>query len=103
VKYLKVVRHALYSFTKTVINDVALLELCEPAQYNDFVGAACLPRPNERLEDGEEVIAVGWGSSVAGGPPVGYLKEARVYQVEFTYCKCVACLLCCSLHISKPS
>jgi len=77
-----VTRHAQYSFTSTVINDVALLTLCNRAEFNDLVAPACLPHKREHLEDGEEVVAVGWGAKFAGGPPTSKLKEARVFQVR---------------------
>ena len=42
-------------------NDLALIELPSPLQFNDYISAACLPEKGDILEVGDLVGVTGWG------------------------------------------
>lgn len=47
----KIVMHPLYDDT-TVVNDIALVKLKNPAVMNKYVSTVCLPSQDENLADG---------------------------------------------------
>jgi secreted trypsin-like serine protease len=57
-------------------NDIAILRLTEPVQFNKFVQPACLPGPDP--EPDSEVVLIGWGAEQFGGSPYHQLKQAQV-------------------------
>ncbi|XP_078037748.1 venom serine protease 34 [Augochlora pura] len=61
------------------INDVAILEVVEPIQFNDKVGPACLPfEHGDDSFGGELVQALGWGSTEYGGEPSTTLQKVTL-------------------------
>lgn len=48
----------------TFNNDIALLRLTVPVQFNARMSPVCLPPPNSVLPEGTRCVIVGWG--VAG-------------------------------------
>lgn len=46
---------------KTVNNDVALLRLKHPFNFNQHVQPACLPEHTDELKIGSRAIIIGWG------------------------------------------
>lgn len=59
-KVKRVVRHRSFD-SRTLYNDVALLTLESPVQYNTNVRPICLPRSSEQF-GGNYGTVIGWGS-----------------------------------------
>ncbi|CAF3154321.1 unnamed protein product [Rotaria socialis] len=64
----------------TVINDIALLRLAEPANFNEYVQPACLPGPDPKPDS--EVVLIGWGAVETGGGTHHVLKQTQVRVIE---------------------
>jgi len=52
-----------------LVNDIALVELPTPLEFNDYIKPACLPSLGDTADQGELVTCTGWGkpSDSAGG------------------------------------
>uniref|UniRef100_T1J342 Peptidase S1 domain-containing protein n=1 Tax=Strigamia maritima TaxID=126957 RepID=T1J342_STRMM len=78
--------HPLYD-SDTVDNDIALLKLSSPAQFDDYVTPACLPEYSASLPVNQMCVILGWGKEGHGdlfGSNV--LREAKVPIVEREEC-----------------
>ncbi|XP_042221600.1 transmembrane protease serine 9-like [Homarus americanus] len=84
-KVTRVVRHKDYD-SKKLYNDVAMLTLNKPAEYNNKVRPVCLDRSSKRYE-GEEVTVAGWGSMYEGGPQPSTLFRVRLKVVSNNDCR----------------
>merc|ERR1719187_5756 len=53
----------------TLANDLALIELPSPIDFNDYIAPSCLPMGGDTADEGELVTVTGWGkpSDSAGG------------------------------------
>merc|ERR1712123_88088 len=51
-------------------NDIALIELPSPIEFNDYIMPSCLPSAGDTADEEELVTCTGWGkdSDSAGGP-----------------------------------
>merc|ERR1712236_159811 len=59
-------------------NDIALIELPSPIQFNDYILPACLPLKGDTADPGEVATATGWGKpadSAGGISPVLRMVE----------------------------
>ena len=66
--------------TSDLSNDIALIELPSPIDFNDYIKPSCLPSSGDTADPGELVTAIGWGkpSDSAGGiSPVLRMVEDR--------------------------
>jgi len=63
----------------TMQNDITILRLAEPVQFNTYVQPACLPGPDPQPDT--DVVLIGWGLIQAGGAPYHELKQALVKVV----------------------
>ena len=45
----------------TLANDIALIELPEPIEFNDYIKPSCLPTKGHECSPGEMVSVIGWG------------------------------------------
>ncbi|CAF3431607.1 unnamed protein product [Rotaria socialis] len=61
---------------KTEANDIALVRLAQPAQFNDYVGAICLPGPDP--QESERVTVAGWGVLSENGNSASSLRQVTV-------------------------
>merc|ERR1711971_852075 len=64
----------------TLANDIALIELPSPLEFNDYIKPACMPMAGDTADVGETVTCTGWGkpSDSAGGiSPVLRMVEDR--------------------------
>merc|ERR1712018_687490 len=64
----------------TLSNDVALIELPSPIDFNDYIAPSCMPSAGDTADVGELVTCTGWGkpSDSAGGiSPVLRMVEDR--------------------------
>merc|ERR1712029_1319249 len=66
--------------TSDLSNDIALIELPSPIDFNDYIKPSCMPSAGETADKGELVTCTGWGkpSDSAGGiSPVLRMVEDR--------------------------
>lgn len=68
-------------------NDIALLVLQSPLNFNGYVAAASLPAASPELEYPNECTVVGWGSTIEGGPHSDVLMSVDVPLVEYDDCE----------------
>lgn len=68
----RAVTHPLY--TGTVKNNVGLLELSSPVQYNDYIGSISLPDAMNVLQSDKHGWVSGWGPT-SGTDPEGDASE----------------------------
>jgi secreted trypsin-like serine protease len=68
---------------QTLANDLAILRLSEPVEFNRYVQAACLPGPEP--QPNSEAIIIGWGANRVGGTPNNQLKQARMKIIGQCY------------------
>merc|ERR1712076_292620 len=64
----------------TLANDIALIELPSPLEFNDYIKPSCMPMAGDTADVGETVTCTGWGkpSDSAGGiSPVLRMVEDR--------------------------
>jgi secreted trypsin-like serine protease len=61
---------------ETLENDLAILRLSKPVQFNDYVQPACLPGPDP--PPNSSVVIIGWGADRMDGRPSDELKQAQV-------------------------
>ncbi|CAF0842539.1 unnamed protein product [Rotaria sordida] len=62
--------------SETLANDLAILQLSKPVEFNKYVQPACLPGPDP--PSNSDVILIGWGAEQMGGNPYDELKQAQV-------------------------
>ncbi|CAL1277043.1 unnamed protein product [Larinioides sclopetarius] len=75
-----VLRHPNYQ-QRYYYNDIALLRLERPVDFNEYVMPVCLPSPSLPLVkdkdlEGKQVTVMGWGDESYGGKTSRVLKEA---------------------------
>jgi len=66
--------------TSDLSNDIALIELPSPIDFNDYIKPSCMPSAGDTADKGELVTCTGWGkpSDSAGGiSPVLRMVEDR--------------------------
>ena len=73
----RVIQHKEH-FDMTLDNDIALIELQENVDYEDFIRPVCIPEMTTELTDGQPALVSGWGwlSPDANRPTV--LQKALV-------------------------
>ncbi|CAF1130996.1 unnamed protein product [Rotaria sp. Silwood1] len=60
----------------TEAHDIALIRLAQPAQFNDYVNAICLPGPDP--QESQRVTVAGWGLLSSGGNSANSLRQVSV-------------------------
>ncbi len=60
----------------TTENDITILRLAQPVQFNKYVQPACLPGPEPQPD--EDVVLIGWGALALGGGAYHTLKQTKV-------------------------
>ncbi|CAG9560485.1 unnamed protein product [Danaus chrysippus] len=87
MRVIQAVIHPLYD-PDTVVNDVALLRLPEPARPDLGHGVACLPRPQQPLPPHTSCIILGWGKRRATDEHgTRILHEAQVSTIQQGVCR----------------
>ena len=71
-------KHPAYN-PQTTTNDITILRLSEPVEFNRYVQPACLPGPDP--EPNENVILIGWGALQLNTPGYHTLKQAQLKVV----------------------
>ena len=72
---LRVFVHEQYN-SKTEANDIALVRLAQPVQFNAYVTAICLPGPDP--QESERVTVAGWGVLSEGGNRASSLRQVTI-------------------------
>lgn len=66
----RIISHQYYN-SYTFDNDIALMELSSPVNFNQRITPICLPSPSHNFPAGKTVWITGWGATREGGelPP----------------------------------
>ncbi|XP_072938711.1 trypsin, alkaline A-like isoform X2 [Epargyreus clarus] len=72
--------------TKTLVNDVAIVKLQNPAVLSSQVGLARIPGSNYYLADGALVYVIGWGTLSSGGSSPEQLQHVGIKVVNQKVC-----------------
>uniref|UniRef100_A0A8C4TXB8 Peptidase S1 domain-containing protein n=1 Tax=Falco tinnunculus TaxID=100819 RepID=A0A8C4TXB8_FALTI len=83
-KIKRMLVHQHYS-SVTQRNDIALLELDQPVQCNDYIQLACVPDTSLRVSELTECFISGWGERSTGGSAY-MLQEAQVRLIDAGVC-----------------
>jgi len=81
---VQLIRHPLYQ-DRSSTHDYSLLRLESPVEFNDCVGAACLPEGND-IPDGSSCWITGWGTLRSGGSQPSTLQEGQVNTISNADC-----------------
>ncbi|XP_055384116.1 chymotrypsin-1-like [Condylostylus longicornis] len=87
-KVSKVITHEKYSPSDNYRNDIALLKLTEPIQFNDKVQPVKLPTQNQEFPHGTSSLLVGWGLDKSGGSIQKILQ--KVDLIVFSDAECTS-------------
>ncbi|CAF3526760.1 unnamed protein product [Rotaria sp. Silwood1] len=74
----RIFKHPNYN-EQTIENDLTILRLVQPVEFNKYVQPACLPGP-EPQADGD-VVLIGWGALQLGEAAYHELKQTKVKVV----------------------
>ncbi|XP_014276558.1 serine protease filzig [Halyomorpha halys] len=81
----RVIVHRLYD-AATFENDIALLELDSPVQFDQHIVPICMPKDNEDFT-GRIATVTGWGRLKYGGGVPSVLQEVQVPVMENAVCQ----------------
>jgi len=81
----KVIMHPSYS-PNTLQNDIALMKLSTPIDYNDQILPVCIPDNTFDFADTDS-WATGWGTLFSGGSVSRYLMEVKMPFLTDARCK----------------
>lgn len=74
-------RHPEYD-NKTLVNDVAVLQLRSPVEFDDFVRPACIASSTPETNHYSECMVAGWGSLPAGIKPYSHHIKIASFDVN---------------------
>ncbi|NXW31169.1 OVCH2 protein, partial [Phaetusa simplex] len=84
------------SFNKTTMDsDIALLQLAEPLEFNDYVRPVCLPAEEEAVQPSRVCVVTGWGAHEEDRE-----KGKKLHQLEVPI---LVLDMCQSYYINLPS
>jgi len=83
IQIQQVVRHPSYN-PRTFENDVALLKLSQPAQFNQYVQPVCLP--SSEVQPGTQCVLTGWGKIRHPGQMTHVLQQVNLPVVSNSEC-----------------
>ncbi|NXS09866.1 OVCH2 protein, partial [Neodrepanis coruscans] len=76
------------SFNQTTMDsDIALLQLAEPLEFNDYVGPVCLPAEEEEVQPSRMCVVAGWGDHEADKEKRKKLQQLEVPILPFDRCQ----------------
>ncbi|KAE8613612.1 hypothetical protein XENTR_v10007785 [Xenopus tropicalis] len=86
IRNIKAIRiHEDYN-SENYDNDIALLYLEEPLEFNDFLRPVCLPEPEEALTPTSLCVVTGWGNTAEGGQPALRLQQLHLPILDSKIC-----------------
>ena len=71
----KIYKHTGYD-PVAIENDITILKLTKPVEFNKYVQPACLPGPEPQPD--ENVVLIGWGALKMNGGAYHELKQTKV-------------------------
>ena len=71
----RIFKHPGYD-SEMITNDITILRLSKPVEFNKYVQPACLPGPDP--QPGESVVLIGWGAEALHSGLYHELKQAKV-------------------------
>merc|ERR1712121_241543 len=77
----KIIWHPSYLQGSKWNNDIAVVKLAKPLEFNSVVQPACLPQKGSEVECGTQLTHVGWGRI---GPSVGDVNVRRLQATIIT-------------------
>ncbi|CAF1021331.1 unnamed protein product [Brachionus calyciflorus] len=83
--------HEGYS-TESALNDIAIIKLSRPVEFNRFIQPACLPNPKINIYPVKENItsyAAGWGTLSSGGDLPETLQNVKLTVYNESFCESV--------------
>uniref|UniRef100_A0AAR2LLU3 Suppressor of tumorigenicity 14 protein homolog n=1 Tax=Pygocentrus nattereri TaxID=42514 RepID=A0AAR2LLU3_PYGNA len=81
----QIISHPEYD-PKTYDNDIALMELDSPVNFNQNIWPICLPAATHEFPAGQVVWITGWGATREGGSLASVLQKAEVRIINNTVC-----------------
>uniref|UniRef100_A0A7M5V6T6 Peptidase S1 domain-containing protein n=1 Tax=Clytia hemisphaerica TaxID=252671 RepID=A0A7M5V6T6_9CNID len=81
----RAINHQGYN-DRTMTNDIALVELSQEVEFNEFVKPACVLDSSKQLAAETPVVISGWGTTASGGSQPNILQEAEVKVVSNQVC-----------------
>ncbi|XP_022222983.2 trypsin-1 [Drosophila obscura] len=81
----EVITHPKYN-ARNYDNDIAIIKLDEPVQFNEVLHPVCMPTPGRSFK-GETGIVTGWGALKVGGPTSDTLQEVQVPILSQDACR----------------
>jgi len=76
--------HPDYNVPSYVNNDIAVLELEKPIQFNKYVQPVCLPQNDPPV--GTKCFVTGWGKTKHPGNMIRFLQQAKMPVVDHDVC-----------------
>ncbi|XP_021239872.1 acrosin [Numida meleagris] len=90
---VRTIRRAIlheYFNNKTMVNDIALLELDRPVHCSYYIQLACVPDTSLRVSELTDCYVSGWGvtemRAVAPARTATILQEAKVHLIDLNLC-----------------
>ncbi|KAH8252332.1 hypothetical protein KR038_006907, partial [Drosophila bunnanda] len=84
-KVAEVITHPKYN-ARNYDNDIAIIKLDEPVEFNEVLHPVCMPTPGRSFK-GENGIVTGWGALKVGGPTSDTLQEVQVPILSQDECR----------------
>ncbi|KAH8394902.1 hypothetical protein KR222_009436, partial [Zaprionus bogoriensis] len=84
-KVAEVITHPKYN-ARNYDNDIAIIKLDEPVEFNEVLHPVCMPTPGRSFK-GETGIVTGWGALKVGGPTSDTLQEVMVPILSQEECR----------------
>ncbi|KAK0138434.1 Transmembrane protease serine 9 [Merluccius polli] len=82
----QIINHPGYD-SETNNNDISLLRLSSPVEFNDYIQPVCLAAAASAFSDGTDTWVTGWGTLSFGGPQPNALQEVIVPVVSNQQCR----------------
>ncbi|XP_067379615.1 transmembrane protease serine 9-like [Channa argus] len=89
LRVTQIINHPNYN-PSTMENDISLLKLSSPVNFNNYILPVCLAASNSTFYRGTDTWAAGWGNIASGVPPPApyNLMEVEVPVVGNRQCNC---------------
>ncbi|CAI9599195.1 unnamed protein product, partial [Staurois parvus] len=85
LKFRRIIVYDSFSFGDSE-NDIALLELSAPVNFQQNIRTACLPKASDNFPDGSSCYVTGWGALEFNGPKPRVLQQAEVKIINPDVC-----------------
>ncbi|KAI1283699.1 Transmembrane protease serine 2 [Halotydeus destructor] len=83
-KLAAIIKHPAFNAVNSYGNDIALLKLDQPVDFDEFLRPVCLPKDGLKLSPGTRCTVVGWGKSIHA-EDADYLNVAHEVEVPLVH------------------